>query len=620
MSVYGYAAYMHDPGLAVFGARMPAGAPSAPTLDAMLKVLETHGSRFTDVDVAHERRRAVNEMDDVLRSTEDFALEIGDWAAMGDWRLFFLHRERLESVSGADVEQVARRYLTTSNRTVAQFLPGPDGRRVTVPRAPDTAALFHDSMRHRTVSQGESFDPSPSNVESHLIRVALSSGLKVALLPKRTRGGRVNLVLNLRFGDAHSLRRQRWIGYLTAGMLLRGTKEHTRKQIQDAFTEADADVAISGGAQSVTVTIATTRENLVPVFRLVSEVVRRPAFPEDEFEQLKRSALLSTASERSDPDSLAFNTIDRALHPYPPGDVRRVQTADEKLDALKRVTLADIRKFHATFYGASHGELSVVGDFEPGRFTDVAEECFGDWRNARPFYPVVRVYRKAPAVKERLNEADRQNGAFTAGLLLRVGQNSPDYPALLLGTYLVGGDFLNSRLPSRIRRRDGLSYSVESYLYGGALDAALTFITTATCEPRNFARLEAAFYDEIEQSLLHGFNKAEVDAAKSGWLREQELSASNDRQLAWDLTADLFTGRTRMWHADLQQRIESLTAEEITAVWRKHIQPSNISLVEAGDFGDSNPLDNSNDDDVDPPLCGSGTPDCWTPTYMRGSS
>ena len=197
---------------------------------------------------------------------------------------------------------------------------------------------------------------------------------------------------------------------------------------------------------------------------------------------------------------------------------------------------------------------------------------------------------EAPPVKERLNDADRQNGAFTAGLLVPVGQSSPDYPALLLGTYLIGGDFLNSRLPSRIRRHDGLSYSVQSYLYGGALDPALTFLTTALCEPRNFARLEAAFHDEIERSLLHGFSEAEVDAAKNGWLREQEVAASSDRQLASDLAIDLFTGRTRMWQADLQRRIESLTAEEITAVWRKYIQPSNISLVEAGDFGGSNEL------------------------------
>lgn len=590
VSAYGYATFMRDPGLTIFGARMPPAAPSAPTLDVMLRVLERHGAHVSDVDVAHERRRAINAMDDILRSTQDFALEIGDWAAMGDWRLFFLHRERLEGVSAADVERVARHYLTAANRTVAHYLPGPDGGRVAVPAAPDTATLLNNSIRHRSVSSGESFDSSPANVESHLIRASLSSGLKVALLPKRTRGGRVNLVLNLRFGDSSSLNHQRWTGYLTAGMLLRGTLEHTRKQLQNEFVEAGAEVSLSGGAQSVTCTIATTRENLVHVLRLVREALRRPAFPVAEFEQLKRSTLLSTASERSDPDSLAWNTINRALHPYPPGDIRRVQTPDEKLDALNRVTLADVRQFHSKFYGASHGELSVVGDFEPGGLLEVAEECFGNWKNPRPFHPIVRVYRKAPAVKERLNEPDRQNGAFTAGLLIPVGRNSPDYPALLLATYLMGGDFLNSRLPARIRRRDGLSYSVESQLYGGTLDPALTFLTTALCEPRNFARLEAAFHDEIERSLRNGFGEAEVDAAKNGWLREQEVAASDDRQLAWDLTTDLFTGRTRMWHADLRRRIELLTAEEITAVWRKHMQPANLSLVEAGDFGHSNEL------------------------------
>ena len=80
---------MRDPGLAVFGARMPPGSPSSPITNAMLKVLERDHTHLSDIDVAHERRRAVNEMENVLRSTDDFALEIGDWAAMGDWRLFF---------------------------------------------------------------------------------------------------------------------------------------------------------------------------------------------------------------------------------------------------------------------------------------------------------------------------------------------------------------------------------------------------------------------------------------------------------------------------------------------------------------------------------------------------
>jgi zinc protease len=330
--------------------------------------------------------------------------------------------------------------------------------------------------------------------------------------------------------------------------------------------------------------MAASNTSFARVFRVVAEALRHPAFPQAEFDELKRSALLAVAAERSDPDTASWNAMNRAIHPYPPGDLRRVQDADEKVASINRVTLSDVRAFHSELYGASHGELAVVGDFDPLELRRVAEECFGGWGSPRPYRRLARGYQDVPAADLTVNQSGRHNAAFHAGLAIPITRNSPDYAALLVGTYVMGGGFLSSRLPSRIRKQDGLSYWIESGLYGGALDSALAFITSAACEPDKLPRLKAAFADELERSLREGFRIDEVETAKLAWLRQRRIALADDVQLVWDLAADLIAGRTRDWHTGFERRLSSLTAGEVTTVWRKYIRSSALVTVEAGDL------------------------------------
>jgi zinc protease len=210
----------------------------------------------------------------------------------------------------------------------------------------------------------QAVDVSPASLERRSIRTRLSCGLKIALLPKPTRHNLAHAVLNLRFGDPESLAGRRWVGYLTARMLLHGTQRHTCKQIRDEFTIAGARVSVFGDAQVVTATISASRNKLVRVLALVAECFRFPALRDSDLQELKRSVLLSLDFERTDPEWSAWRAFNRALHPYPWGDIRRTQTAEEEAVAIRAIDGAAIRRFHADYYGASTGELAVIGDFD----------------------------------------------------------------------------------------------------------------------------------------------------------------------------------------------------------------------------------------------------------------
>src|SRR5262249_37786781 len=149
-------------------------------------------------------------------------------------------------------------------------------------------------------SPGEPFDPSPVNIESRLQRPPPIGGLKLALLPKKTRGGRVQATLQLEVGGAKSLMNRSHIGGLTAAMLMRGTRKRSRQEIQDTLDRLRSSAYAFGGGQTVSVFIDTYRESLPSVLELVAEELRQPSFPAAEFAQLKKeqlSQLESTLNE-----------------------------------------------------------------------------------------------------------------------------------------------------------------------------------------------------------------------------------------------------------------------------------------------------------------------------------
>lgn len=109
--------------------------------------------------------------------------------AAGDWRLFFLNRDRREKATLAEVQALAERYFKASNRTVGIYLPTEKPDRSTVPPAGDVAAMVRDYQGRAPVAQGEVFDATPANIEARTTRFTAPNGLKGALLPKKTKGG-----------------------------------------------------------------------------------------------------------------------------------------------------------------------------------------------------------------------------------------------------------------------------------------------------------------------------------------------------------------------------------------------------------------------------------------------
>jgi len=576
---------VHDPGTIVAYAEVRKEQSLDDARETFLKAIdEAIAKPPTAEEVDRARTNLLKQIELTLNSADRVGLQLSEFIGAGDWRLFFLHRDRIRKATPADVQRAAATYLRSANRTLGLFIPTDKPERAEIPATPNVAELLKDYKGDQQMAQGEAFDPSPANIESRTKRITLANGMEVALLSKRTRGGTVVLSASLRYGDENSLRNRSVDVALTADMLLRGTARHTRQQIKDEFDRLKARVNVGSVGPQATISVETVRENLPAVLKLLVEVLREPSFPESEFEQLRQKQLAGIEEQRKDPQTLAGTAFQRHIMPFPKGDIRYISTPDEDVADLKAVTLAGVKRFYTDFYGAGHMQMAVVGDFDEAAVTAMLKENLENWKSVRPFARVPRPFREVPAVNQSFEAPDKANAFFVAGMNLILRDDDPEYPALVIANYLLGGGFLNSRLAVRLRQKDGLSYAVGSQIQASSLDHSGQFVSYAIYAPQNAAKLETGFKEEVARVIKDGFTAEELKAGLSGYLQNRQVGRAQDGALARSLANNLFLKRTLQWDAEFEKKVAALTPEQVSAAFRKYVSLEKLSTFKAGDF------------------------------------
>ena len=552
--------------------------------DAMISTIEKLIQEPpTAEEVDRAKTKILKNIELGLNNSTQVGIMLSEPASVGDWRLLFLNRDEIKKVNREDVQRVAKAYLKESNRTTGVFIPTAAPDRAEIPTAPSVASLVKDYKSTEVIAQGEVFDVAPANIDARTVRSKLPDGAKVALLSKKTRGGAVNAYINLRFGDEKSLFGRQTAASLTGQMLNKGSKNHSRQQIQDEFDKLKARVSFFGNATGAGANVQTVHENLAATLKLVAEVLREPTFPDSEFDQVKQANLARVEGGKSEPTAIANVEMSRHLYPFPKGDVRATNLPDEDVAELKAATIEQVRQFYRDFYGASNAEIAVVGDFDAKEIQALTGSLFGDWKSPKAYARVLRPYQAIEPMNKAIETPDKANAFLIAGYRFQMNDENPDYPAMELANYLLGGS-ANSRLLNRLRQKEGWSYGAGSQFRAGTQDNNAAIVGYAILKPDNMMKLESAFKEEFEKVRKEGFTADEVDKAKKAWLQEQAVQRASDAGLVRELASNLYYDRTMAFDAGIEKKVEALTPEQVNAAFRKYIDPAKLVIVKAGDF------------------------------------
>jgi zinc protease len=582
----GFTFQLKEPGLVYFGAEVLKSKSVDSVKNIMIETIEQFAKKApTQEEVDRIKTKGIKNIELLLNNAQRVGVGLSEYIAQGDWRLLFHTRNQLEKVTAADIQRVAAKYFKSANRTSGIFYPTEKPDRAEIPEAKDVAEILKDFKGKAAVAEGEAFDPSPSNIDSRT-KTEKIAGISLALLPKKTRGNSVYARMTLRFGDEKSLLGTSTAADLASDMLTKGTAKHTRQQFQDELDKLKARVSISGMAYQANVSIETTRENLIPAMKLVAEALKQPVFPADEFEKLKQENLTQIEAQKSDPQAKASEVLGqwRSGH-YAKNDVRYQPTMAEQTERYSKAKLEEAIAFYKGFYGASNATFSVVGDFDEAAIKALIKTEFADWKSPKPYTRIQDKFKDGNGQVKSIETPDKANAFFLAYQPLKMADSDPNYAAMELSNYMLGGGSgLSSRLMNRIRQKDGLSYGVGSQFIASPLDQSGAFIGYAIYAPENVAKLEAAFKEEIEKALKEGFSQKEIDEAKKSWLQSKQVTRSQDNALVGTINSNIYLNRNMKWSEDLENKVKNLTSEQITEALRKTIDLTKMSFIKAGDY------------------------------------
>jgi zinc protease len=569
-----------DPATTGFWATLNKAQSIERAQERFLQVIETEMAKpFSGAELARVKLQLEKQAEQTLANSSQFAVSLSEAIALGDWRTYFLLREREQAVTLADIERVAKNYFKPQNRTLGRFIPTAAPNRVAMPATPAVADALKDFKGSDALGDGEAFEPTPANIERRVERFTLANGMKIALLPKKTRGNTVNVSLSVGFGNEKLRTGNDAVETLANAAMMRGAKGMDRQAIRDRLDQlrASGGISMSGGSAQ------TKRAYLPELLELIAHIHATATFPANEIELVRKETITSIEESSKDPQTVAMSAVDRHFAPYPKTNYRYVATPAERVAALKAVTREQVVRYATQMRGFSAAELSVVGDFDAAAVKATLQKHFAPLKLTTPYQRITNEHKTIAAKSEKLNTPDKENASFIARVAFPMNYTAPEYPAILLADFIVGGS-AGARLFTRVREKEGLSYDVFSFIRVPTHSNDATWSFGFIANPQNASKAEASLRDELQNLAGGALTEEEFNAQRKSFLDQRLVRRGSDATLAAQLTYLADTNRTFAYTQTLEDNIRALKKSDFDAVIKKYVDKNALSAVTAGDF------------------------------------
>ncbi|MCF7561044.1 insulinase family protein [Sabulilitoribacter multivorans] len=589
-SIWSFSPFTKEPSFMYINVNVPSDKSLAEAESTMLTLLDDlKNNPVTEEEVNRAKANLLKRFDQISRNSAFLGTYMSEFIGAGDWRLSLIQRDRVESMTPEKVNAAIQRYLINTNRTVGNFIPAEKPIRVEIEYTEGLNELVNSYKGKEGLNAGEAFDVSYENIQNRLDSGELQkTPIEYGFIKKDNRGETVTLTFTIRNGNVNDFMNKGRLASYTARMLDKGTKNNSRQDIEDKLSAIKSSIRFSGSNGRVSANINTTEEHLMEALALMTDMLKNPSFDKEELEKLKTQDLASIEQNKTEPNYLASKQLGILNNKFEKGHPLHATTIQEDIEEINAATVEAIQAYYNEFYGISdNATLVAIGNIDEQKLKDYFETNFADFKSDKPYQPIADGYAPNNATNEKIKTPDKKNAISIGMMSFEGSQVDDDYAALQVASSIFGGGVLSSRITTRLRQKDGVSYGAGGQVSvdSNPKDKKSSILVYAIYAPENASKVQKGFSEEIERFIKDGITEEELKVAVNSWVQGQNVSRAKDNELANTINNNLYYDRDMMFYKNVEDKVTSLTVEDVNKVIKKYFKTfDNWTVINAGDF------------------------------------
>lgn len=407
-----------------------------------------------------------------------------------------------------------------------------------------------------------------------IARTRLDNGM-TALVRENHATPVVVLEGSLRVGGMDDPADKTGLSSMTANMLSRGTMNHDFGAWNEIIESVGGNLSITSDTDSVNVGIACLREDFPALLALLADGLRRPAFPQPQFDLLRRQKLVRLQERDQDPSAVANIRLFETLyggHPYG-------KPSSGYTETVRNITIDDVRFFHSQRYGPEGAIFGIAGDIEASHAMTLVAEAFGDWHGGALASARQAVPAFAGPTRADIAMTDKVQSEILLGALA-VPRTHPDFEAIRVANTVLGVFGMMGRLGDVVREQQGLAYY--AYSSQDADDDTGVWTAGAGVNPADVEQALASMLSEIARLRDEPVGEEELRDSQDYLTGVLPLTLETNEGVASTLLSMEWYGLGLDYLLRYNEVIRSITPEDVQRVAKAYLAPERIAVVTAG--------------------------------------
>jgi zinc protease len=554
---------------------VPAGTDIAGTAQEMKKILAAYAEKGVSEELVAAAKRSEIAAAEFQRNSIPGLASLWSEALAGEGRTSPDENvEAIKKVTLADVNRVAKQYLVESNSISAVLKPRPNGQPVADKGFGGGEKLTSAPTKPVELPVWAAKSLAELKVPVNTLTATdttLPNGIRLIVKTDPT-SPTISVLGSVKHNsDLQTLPGQEGVSDLLEGLFSYGTQTLDRLAFQKELDDIAANESAGYGFS-----LSVLKEHFSRGVQLLADNELHPALPAEAFGVVQKQSEEFVAGNLVSPGYRTSRALDLALLPVNDPELREVTPA-----TLSKVTLDQVKQFHATTIRPDLTTIVVIGDVSADEAKTVIAKWFGDWKASGP-KPEITLPAVPPNKPSSMTVPDQEQVQDSVILAEQLNLNrfDPDYYPLQLGNHVLGGGFYATRLYHDLRQTSGYVYNVDV-----SMDASKTrasYSVTYGCNPENVSKARALIERDLDQMRMENVSDGELHQAKALLLRQIPLGESSEDAVAGGLLRRAEIGLPLDEPIRAAKRYFDLTADEVKAAFAKQLRTGDLVQVVRG--------------------------------------